>query len=446
MDLIDKIAAVSPGMGIPNPKDLGDIMKLYPGLWPYVLQRHAAERAGLHHDLRFGKDKMYSWAVPLLVPPPGKKHLAIQQPLHAEPYKHFEGTLKGYGAGTVKKEQAGEVLVTKVRPDEIHYTTASTGSPERFVLKKLKPRGGKDKDWLLINTTPRRPPEYPKPSYKVIPAEQVEKVFQPGMSLEAKIDGARMLGKVLKNRIELLSYRTGKGGKPIVHTERVLPPGDMPEIPPELVGTEFVGELYGTRKGKAIPVQELSGLLNASIAKSLREQKAKDVNLRMSIFDIMKHKGKEVTAPRQERRDLIEGLVKALGPRFELPEAVPGEKGKEFWESIVAGRNPLTREGIVAWPQEGVPSKVVHSPESDVYIRSIFPEIGHPELAGGFEYGLGPEGPAVGRVGTGFTQAVRKEMIKNPESWIGRKARIKAKDQYGSGAYRAPSFVTRHEG
>jgi ATP-dependent DNA ligase len=93
------------------------------------------------------------------------------------------------------------------------------------------------------------------------------------------------------------------------------------------------------------------------------------------------------------------------------------------------------------------PIKVKAYPEADVWIKGVLPGEGRLKNtgAGGFEYSTSPEGPIVGNVGTGFNEQTRQEMHKDPESWVGRMARIKSQGQFPSGAHRAPVFIARHE-
>jgi len=85
--------------------------------------------------------------------------------------------------------------------------------------------------------------------------------------------------------------------------------------------------------------------------------------------------------------------------------------------------------------------------EHDVHVKDIFP--GKKSLegvgAGGFSYSLKPGEESVGEVGSGFTQSTREQMLQSPEDFIGRTARIRAQEQFPSGAYRAPSFLALHE-
>ena len=91
-----------PTTGIPDPTEFGDISRLPTGqTLPFVVQRHAARKAGLHRDIRFGKNRMFSWATKKEgLPLPGEMQALFQTPLHAESYMHYQGELpKGmYGA------------------------------------------------------------------------------------------------------------------------------------------------------------------------------------------------------------------------------------------------------------------------------------------------------------------------------------------------------------
>jgi len=83
----------------------------------FVVQRHHAERAGLHDDLRLElkPNKLYSWAVPKLVPTkPNKKVLAIETEIHDMSWYNFEGKIdEGYGKGIVKIVDRGKMTILK---------------------------------------------------------------------------------------------------------------------------------------------------------------------------------------------------------------------------------------------------------------------------------------------------------------------------------------------
>jgi hypothetical protein len=478
--------------GIPDKRYYRPIEQLQPGqMVDYLVQQHNAYRAGPHKDVRFGDEKgLYSWATRKPLPTPGQRTALFEQPTHSHKYLGWEGEIpRGqYGGGTVKVDDQGKVLVTSVKPDMIHFTLAHKRYPERFVL--MKPKGWKQpKSWLLINKTPTAGLPYEKIRYQKIPATDVEKYIdkmQKGDTFEAKIDGASSLIKLLKDGVEMVSYRQSKEtGRPILYTEKVLDGLPKMEIPNELVGTVLKGELYGVRNPggsqvshvgqngalgagdlesisdygaggstheRVIPPQELGGLLNSSLSKALEDKRSRNIKLRNMVYDIQQI-GKDPVdwhkTPRTDRRKLIEQVLGYL-PKdvFHIsPAAETPEDARKLWMDIQQGSHPLTHEGVVMWPQGGAPLKAKLTEDTDVHITGTYPGEGKYQGTGigGFTYGLQPGGPTVGRVGTGLTDALRQEVFANPDSYAGRVARIRSQEQLPSGAYRAPAFLAFHE-
>lgn len=425
----------------------------------FIIQRHLARRAGPHFDVRFGDESgLHSWVARKPMPGPGGRIGMFHQPMHSYKYKDFEGTIpEGYGAGTVKKHEEGKLIITKTSPGMIHFTVTHRKHPERFALFKPKTQTtGRKDDWLLVNVTPTKPLPYQKVRYKRVGAEEVEsklKAMQEGDSVEAKVDGASSLIQLLKDGVEVVSYRAAKDtGRPIIHTERVLGGRPQLSIPEELQGSVLKGEIYGKRDDDGvIPPQELGGLLNATVANSLQMQRDRDINLRDMVYDVQQYGKDEVPAdtPRADRRELLKRILQHLpADKFHLSDAANSpEEALELWRSVQSGKHPLTTEGVVGWPQKGHPWKAKLTEDSDVHITSVFPGEGKylEQGAGGFEYSLEPGGKGVGRVGTGFSDETRRDMMQNPDKYIGRVARIRSQQQLPSGAYRAPSFKALHE-
>jgi hypothetical protein len=373
--------------GLPSRSNMGQLDKLQVGqMLDYIVQRHEAERAGLHHDIRFGNPDMglLSWAARKGVPPPGERHLAVQQPVHRHEYGNFEGEIpQGYGKGTVKTHTKGQILITKATPESIHFTTAHQRHPERFTL--VRPKGWGNKNWLLMNTTPRDQVPYEKVRYKKIAPEDVEpalKAMQEGDTVEAKVDGASQLIRLAGGHAEALSFRTSKTtGRPIFHTERLF--GGRPEVPVprHLEGSILKGELYASRlqpgggskatqpdteTGRRSPdggpdvgtghegletvhangtprgsgaaglpgdpevttrrtgPQDVGQLLNSSIARSLQLQKAKGLTLRNMLYDVQQY-GKKPIDPavtsRSDRRRMLEEIAGHLpSDKFHVSE------------------------------------------------------------------------------------------------------------------------------
>jgi ATP-dependent DNA ligase len=253
---------------------------------------------------------------------------------------------------------------------------------------------------------------------------------------------------------------------PIVHTERVFRgrPTDL-KIPKKLVGTVLKGELYGVRRPKTvvegtepqeevIPPQELGGLLNATLANSLKAQQEKGISLKNMVYDLQSLGSKSVdmdAVPYAQRLALVKEVIQHLpADVFHAPaEANSPEEATQLWRSIGEGKHPLTREGIVIHPPTGVPSKAKFLEDQDVHIRGMFPGEGkyYKRGVGGFTYSLTPDGPVLGRVGTGFDDDLRMDMYRNPDAYTGRVARVQHQGAFpGSGALRAPSFIALHEG
>jgi DNA ligase D-like protein (predicted 3'-phosphoesterase) len=453
--------------GIPDRGVYGDLSKLPVGqLLNYVVQHHKADRAGPHYDVRLGNEDtgLYSWASRKGIPQKGEKRLAVQQPLHDAAYGSFAGTIpEGYGKGTVSLHDTGKALITKVEPDKIHFTLAHRRYPERFVL--VKPKGGigqKEQNWLLMNTTPVDPLKYPKLKYKSVPADKIQPLLdnlKPGSSVQAKIDGAHTLTQVLKDKIELLSYRQSKvHGGPIVHTERVFRTIPNVEVPKQYQGSVMSGELYGTQKGQALDPQALGGLLNSSLAKSIPAQDQLGMQFKNQLFDLRRLGKKDVTTdtPYETRMGHLRTILQSIGGPdaskvqdvYHLPEeAKTPATANKLYQDVAAGKHPGTTEGIVIHPPTGTPVKSKLFDEHDVHIRGFFPGKGKytDQGVGGFVYSHEPKGPIAGEVGTGFSDQLRSDMFKDPTAYTGRVARVRTTRKLPSGALFQPSLLALHE-
>ena len=434
--------------GLPSKEEHGDISKLPVGkLVDFIIQRHNAEKAGPHYDVRFGTPEtgLISFATKKELPKPGERIGLFPQPLHRHEYGQFEGTIsEGYGKGEVRKHTEGQLLITKINDGELHFTTAHQRYPERFVLKRTA--DDPKLPWLLINTTPTEQIPYLKKHYDVVRPEKAEGILgslQPGSSVQAKIDGAASLTKLLKDKFEVASYRTAKKTDyPIVHTERLFGGRPRVDIPPEYRNLVLRGELYGERKGKAIPPQELGGILNASLANALAKKEERGIVLKNLLFDVQGRK-----EPYAERMALLRKLQPHLPEGFEVPEeAKTPEDALALYKRVASGKNPLSHEGVVIHPPEGKPTKIKFTEDRDVYITGTFPGEGRlADSVGGFTYALKPGGPTVGKVGTGFSDSLRRDMAQHPDEYIGRVAKVRAQEQLPSGALRAPALIALHE-
>lgn len=448
--------------GIKRKEYPGNIQKLKPGqLLDYVIQYHQALRAGPHYDFRIGDKRlgMYSWAMRQPLPKePVDKRFAARTNLHTHEYKDFEGIIgPGYGAGRVTKHDEGKVLITNTTPGTVSFSVSHKKHPERYTL--INPKGFRDKDWLVIRSDTPKETGAEKLHYKPIEPEKIKdflKNIKPGTSVQAKLDGAMNMLKLDNGKAELLSHRISTTtGKPVVQTERFfghIP--HLPDLPKEFKNSVILSEVYGERNGKPIALQDLGALLNASTHKSLTNQRDKGIKLKAMLFDIAQAGGKKVDpneTPYEARKALLQALIPHLPKdKFTLPEeAHTSEDAIKLLEKIRSGQHGQTVEGIVIHPPHGVPYKHKIMPEADVHIRGFFPaEKGSKydkNAVGGFSYSITPEGPIVGRVGTGLTDETRRMMHSDPDRFKGRIARIRSHGQFESGAHRVGSFIALHE-
>jgi bifunctional non-homologous end joining protein LigD len=128
----------------------------------FVVQKHAAHRAGLHWDFRLEHGGvLWSWAVrkgPSL--DPADKRIAVHVEDHPLDYADFQGTIPDgeYGAGKVETWDRGtwEALddpEAGMRDGELRFVLRGDRLNGRFTLVRLRPRPdqrGRQDNWLLI--------------------------------------------------------------------------------------------------------------------------------------------------------------------------------------------------------------------------------------------------------------------------------------------------------
>jgi hypothetical protein len=456
--------------GIPKSRAIEPLPKVTkPEQWTLAVQRHFADKAGEHLDLRLvdPASKAHSWALPKAkLPGPGDKPvLAVPQPTHTKEYALTAGVGKkpyviesGYGKGTVRMDFQSEVEVTHSDPDHpiaARFNLYTGKGPQEFAIVRTPGKGQ-----LLVNKTKTREsmPHMPwgsehKPKMKHLEPEHVD-LHDSSEAMMPKYDGAHTLidfGKV-GSVPRIFSYRVPKLATAgvIEHTHKV-PQLMERQVPKELEGTVVRAELVGvTSSGKAIPATTLGGILNATVPRSREAQKAHGAHLMPVVFDVVRHKGKLVAGePFSARYELVKQVAAQMG----LPAAEVARTAVEkaqMLEQIRAGEHPLTNEGVILkpWGQAGVPTKVKFRPDHDVYVREVFPAVSKDgkelDRAGGFRYSLEPDGPIVGAVGTGFDHATARDMLKRPHVYKGRVAKVEAEKQFESGALSKPSFIEWH--
>ena len=448
--------------GIPDRSDYGDISKLKAGdLLDMIVSRHDARRAGTHQDLRLGSPDtgLFSWATKKGLPTDAKPTALFRQPLHSHAYGGFEGDIPAghYGAGSVKTLSNRKALITKSDPSGFSLTVAE-GTPERYRFKA--PSEGND--WMAFRRGDPPPPAYAKEHY---PSRSIDRIMaelpEDGtFSVEPKIDGALQVLRWRNEKPEILSHRLTKDGRAIDRTEHLW--GMRPDVPPPpgSKGLEFIGEFAAEREGRPVPPSATAGYLNSMISKAVMARNA-GLGTKLRLFDVrggplpdpsgkssssgtnsQQPEDSGANVPGRERRSILESVASSLPGVEVMPETTTREGARQMVREILAGTHPLTKEGIIFRGEDGRPIKGKFRDEADVIISSIFPGRGKFQGGpGGFSYSREPGGPEVGRVGTGFSDEMRRSL----EDYRGRVARIHHTGEYPSGAYRGTSFVAPHE-
>jgi len=438
--------------GLPSKAKTTNLPSVADKRWPLVVQEHHAERAGKHFDLRLGNPGSgigHSWALRKW-PDPGQKVLAVQQPDHTLAYFGFTGRIPSgsYGAGTVKKHRSEDVEIVSSSADKVTFNAYPGKGTEEFSL--IRTMGNK---WLLINKTPTKAANIPqsKPKYREIKPHEVD--FDSPSIMQAKLDGAHVTYLLKKNQpVRVFSYRPSqKSPLPIQHTDRVK--GMRYVKPPsDLDNTVVRGEVLAVGKsGKALPAHELGGILNANVWKSRKKQLGRGL-LQNYIFDVVRYRGVPVdNNSYEEKRRILRKIHSAMPATFKLPpEATTPEEKRKLFQRIKDHKLKETKEGVVLWdPNSSKPAtKVKFKPEYDVRVSGVFtkgPSKARNEAGGILFDRVQGKKVKVSRVGTGFSQALKKDMFKNPKKYLGLIAKVQAMEQHSSGALRAPSFQAWHQ-
>lgn len=443
--------------GIPSKEISHELPKVKkPTTWQFVVHDHHAERRGRHFDLRLADPSTgfaHSWAMPAKWPEPGERTWAIQQPTHTMKYMDFEGVISdGYGKGTVFKHARDKVEVVSAEPGHINFNVYRGTGPEEYTLHRID-----DRKWQLYNRTiHRKAVELPdtRPPYREVKVPEADKhIDDPNYMASAKIDDAHNLFvfPASGEQIRVVSYRPAKKTKTgvIEHTQKI-PSVFGVKTPPGMGGTILRGGIYAMNPetGKATDAKDIAGMLNANVWTSREKQKVHG-ELVPVLYDVVKYKGRNMEMSSYgEKLKVLREVADSLP--FSLPRmAFSAEDKKKLLSDIRKGHVPETKEGVVFWNlREGSkpPVKTKFVNDHDVYIKDFFPGEGkyRNNAVGGFLYSHDPDGPIVGRVGTGLSDELRRDMFEHPDRYRNLVARVTAQQQYSSGALRAPAFQDWH--
>ena len=145
--------------------------------WSFVVQKHAAQRAGLHWDFRLEHGGvLWSWAVPRGPSlDPADRRMAVHVEDHPVEYAAFQGTIPDgeYGAGTVETWDRGTWTPVDDPADgmakgHLHFILDGRRLHGRFSLVRGRQRGTSDA-WFLV----KHEDEFARPG---LTAPEIEKL------------------------------------------------------------------------------------------------------------------------------------------------------------------------------------------------------------------------------------------------------------------------------
>ena len=378
----------------------------------FVIQEHHAR--ALHWDFRLEHDGvLVSWALPKGVPEdPATNHLAVHTEDHPLEYGSFEGDIpKGeYGGGHVSIWDHGDYELEKWTGTEVKVVLHGSRARGRYVL--FATRG---KNWMIHRMDPAPEGFQPLPD-RVAPMLAVVGDLPPddgGWAYEVKWDGIRAIVYSEGGRVRAL----GRSSKDITATYPELrEAGEQLGARPAVLDGEVValGPDGRPNFGQLQQRMHLSG--SAEIAR-----KARQVPVSYVVFDVLHLDGQSLLdLPYDERRRRLEslglsGASLATGDSF---RDVPGS-------DVLAAARQRGLEGIVAKRRD---SPYRPGRRSGEWVKvKIFAT--QEVVIGGWTDGSGqrsgelgalllgiPEGDGlryVGKVGTGFGERERRELLRS---------------------------------
>src|SRR5665213_20024 len=376
----------------------------------FVIQEHHAR--ALHWDFRLERDGvLVSWALPKGLPmDPETNHLAVHVEDHPFEYGKFEGTIpKGeYGAGEVTIWDHGTYETEKWRTDEVMVVLHGKRASGRYVLF---PTG--DKNWMIHRMDPapenfEAMPEHVKPMLAM--AGELPKK-DAGWAYEFKWDGVRALVYVDGGRVRAFT----RNDKSLTTT---FP--ELRDIGLHLGSRSAIldGEVVALDKNNRPSFSTLSKRLHVT-SKTAIEKLKSSTPASFFAFDLLYLEGRSLMElPYDERRAALESL-KLQGETYATPPSITNTSGSKMLdiarerglEGVVIKRrssryspgsrsgdwikvkNFLTQEVVIGGWTEG-------QGERDGSLGALLLGIPTDE---GLEY--------VGKVGTGFTAATRKDLL-----------------------------------
>ncbi len=412
----------------------------------FVIQEHHARR--LHWDFRLQHDGvLVSWALPKGPPTdPKQNHLAVHVEDHPLEYGTFAGDIPHgeYGAGHVDIWDHGEYELEKWRDDEVIVTLHGQedgglgGVPRKFALIATA-QGGDEKNWLIhlmkeadprgraktAATTKASAPKSPAPAARAtIDTPPISPMLatlgsrkdihdEAEWAFEMKWDGIRAIAVVQGGALRL----TTRNGNDVTRTYP-----DLAGLVELAGGHDLVvdGEIVTlTRQGRPDfgLLQTRMGLTRPAEV----EAAAKRAPAHYFVFDLLELDGKDLRRETyDERRAALEA---ALAPPKDDPVQVPPAFAGDV-DHAIASSKELGLEGVMAKQRDGTYAtgrrsrtwiKIKHHLSQEVVIGGWTPGNGRRANGiGALLLGI-PDGDTlryVGKVGTGFTDAMLDDLAK----------------------------------
>jgi bifunctional non-homologous end joining protein LigD len=409
----------------------------------FMIHKHHASR--LHYDLRLEMEGVLaSWSVPKGPSyDPGQKRLAVETEDHPLPYGKFEGRIPDgeYGAGdsliwergTWDTFPPGEAAKQRGK-GHLVVDLAGEKLRGRWHLVRTRPAGGKQQ-WLFFKAKD----ETANPGYDVVaarpesvvsgrrvtrgpvtaktlravhppPIDLLVRVWPPmlatladassvreGDRLEVKYDGFRALAAV-------------SGGHATVQSRNGLAldarfPTIARALPKIVVGEAVLDGEIVAEGGEGSSFQALQGGDRVSYV----------------VFDLLWHEGEDLRArPIEERRELLESLLATAPPELRVAAEVEGpieaalaRARRERWEGVIAKRAGSRYEGRRS--QDWLKVKVLAGQE--VAVVGYTPITSGQSAIGALLIAVreGTRFVYAGKVGTGYSNALRAELLRRLE-------------------------------
>jgi bifunctional non-homologous end joining protein LigD len=381
----------------------------------FVIQEHHARR--LHWDLRLEHDGVaVSWALPKGVPEdPKQNRLAVHTEDHPLEYLEFEGDIpKGqYGAGTMRVWDRGTYEAEKFRADEVILVFDGERVNGRYALFQTD-----GDNWMIHRMDPPADPgrePMPKDLKPMMATLSKLPRDESAWAFEVKWDGVRGIAYCDAGSLRLESRTLRDSTR------------QYPELRPlaTSLGSRqavFDGEIVAFDEEGRPSFQRLQGRIHLASDSAIRRRMA-DTPVTYMIFDLLYLDGHLLLdLPYTERRARLESLA-LDGDHWRVPTYHRGDGSalleatrEQGLEGVVGKRldsRYLPGKRTRAW------LKVKNVSEQELVIGGWLPGEGRREgtlgaLAVGYYETVDgrPRLRYAGRVGTGFTEDVLRDLMK----------------------------------